>query len=239
MSSAAQILANQSNAQHSTGPVTPAGKARVSQNARKLGLFSATAFIRPEEREVYTNFRADWESQLASDGIIEDRLAEEIIQSAWRLRHCAEIEMTLSDDTAPEDAAEDYFERTQQSIDRARSSAQHAFHRALNELRRVQTERQIRNITVDEDLGTADCRQIATFRNKGLSRRNDEYFRKFLEADPLRIAKQTQPAPAGLFAEQSQSGRQIPRSAPCPCGSGHKYKRCCGKDAPAVLSRAA
>ena len=31
---------------------------------------------------------------------------------------------------------------------------------------------------------------------------------------------------------------QIPRSAPCPCGSGEKYKRCCGRDAPPVLSSA-
>lgn len=26
-----------------------------------------------------------------------------------------------------------------------------------------------------------------------------------------------------------------PRNAPCPCGSGAKYKRCCGAQAPAVL----
>ncbi len=31
----------------------------------------------------------------------------------------------------------------------------------------------------------------------------------------------------------------IPRGAPCPCGSGAKYKRCCGTNAPAVLSIAA
>lgn len=28
---------------------------------------------------------------------------------------------------------------------------------------------------------------------------------------------------------------EIPRKAPCPCGSGEKFKRCCGKDAPPVL----
>jgi len=33
--------------------------------------------------------------------------------------------------------------------------------------------------------------------------------------------------------------KQMPRNAPCPCGSGAKYKRCCGKDAPPVLNRAA
>ncbi|MBL8178352.1 MAG: SEC-C domain-containing protein [Bryobacterales bacterium] len=32
---------------------------------------------------------------------------------------------------------------------------------------------------------------------------------------------------------------QTPRNASCPCGSGDKYKRCCGKNAPPVLSRAA
>jgi uncharacterized protein YchJ len=31
----------------------------------------------------------------------------------------------------------------------------------------------------------------------------------------------------------------IPRGAPCPCGSGQKYKRCCGRDAPGVINRAA
>jgi len=33
---------------------------------------------------------------------------------------------------------------------------------------------------------------------------------------------------------------QTPRNAQCPCGSGNKYRRCCGKSAPPpVLSRAA
>jgi hypothetical protein len=39
----------------------------------------------------------------------------------------------------------------------------------------------------------------------------------------------TIPAPTPTF----------PRNAPCRCGSGAKYKRCCGKDAPPVLGRAA
>jgi uncharacterized protein YecA (UPF0149 family) len=31
----------------------------------------------------------------------------------------------------------------------------------------------------------------------------------------------------------------VPRNAACPCGSGNKYKRCCGSNAPPQLSRAA
>ena len=31
-----------------------------------------------------------------------------------------------------------------------------------------------------------------------------------------------------LFAEQAES-HKIGRNEPCPCGSGKKYKKCCGK----------
>ncbi|MBL8173257.1 MAG: SEC-C domain-containing protein [Bryobacterales bacterium] len=42
------------------------------------------------------------------------------------------------------------------------------------------------------------------------------------------------------LSTQSQTVEpQTPRNALCPCGSGNKFKRCCGKDAPPVLGKAA
>jgi len=38
------------------------------------------------------------------------------------------------------------------------------------------------------------------------------------------------------LASNCSATKQTPRSAPCPCKSGEKYKRCCGKNAPPVLS---
>ena len=35
----------------------------------------------------------------------------------------------------------------------------------------------------------------------------------------------------------ADAGDATPRSAPCPCGSGLKFKRCCGQNAPPVLHR--
>jgi hypothetical protein len=58
----------------------------------------------------------------------------------------------------------------------------------------------------------------------------------------------TDPPPANLTQFDTFTGKavsqpteqaQIPRSSPCPCGSGEKYKRCCGRAAPPVLSKAA
>jgi uncharacterized protein YecA (UPF0149 family) len=44
-------------------------------------------------------------------------------------------------------------------------------------------------------------------------------------------------AQALLAAENSSfcNPPATPRNALCPCGSGAKYKRCCGKNAPSVL----
>jgi len=32
--------------------------------------------------------------------------------------------------------------------------------------------------------------------------------------------------------------QQVGRNSPCPCGSGKKYKRCCGVSAPPILCAA-
>lgn len=47
------------------------------------------------------------------------------------------------------------------------------------------------------------------------------------------------PARANPNVQNHATPPQTPRNAPCPCGSREKFKRCCGKSAPPVLSRAA
>ena len=39
-------------------------------------------------------------------------------------------------------------------------------------------------------------------------------------------ADQAPPQAAGPFV---RTGRKVGRNEPCPCGSGKKYKQCCGK----------
>jgi len=33
-------------------------------------------------------------------------------------------------------------------------------------------------------------------------------------------------------SKPTQIGKKIARNEPCPCGSGKKYKQCCGKSGP-------
>ena len=192
MSTAAQILANRQNAERSHGPVTAEGRARVSQNAAKFGLFSVANFVRPEERDIFNEFESGYLAELAPSSPLEETLAREIIHAAWRLRRCADLEIA-----PPEDLTDEEVDRLQISIDRARAAAQRTFHRSLKELRRLQAER-----------------LYATF--------------AAANTIPQVSTKQTQSEPV--------KSATIPRSAPCPCKSGQKYKRCCGKNAALLLT---
>jgi hypothetical protein len=60
-------------------------------------------------------------------------------------------------------------------------------------------------------------------------------------ADGSRLSSEVEPLASELVASPSKEKYPrrtgdpypgTPRSAPCPCGSGKKYKRCCGKGAP-------
>src|SRR5579863_4711855 len=96
MSTDAQIAANRNNAQSSRGPVTAAGKARVSRNALTHGLYSSGDFVLPEEHDFYAEFCAGFQTDLAPEGAIEHSLSAEIVHAAWRLRRCSAIEAAMT-----------------------------------------------------------------------------------------------------------------------------------------------
>jgi len=56
---------NRQNAENSTGPVTAAGRARVSQNATRFGLFSVANFVRPEEHDIFNKFGSGYRAELS------------------------------------------------------------------------------------------------------------------------------------------------------------------------------
>ncbi len=86
MATQAQITANWLNAQKSTGPRTPEGKAKVSQNAVKHGLLAEHSVVRGEDPEAFEAFRAEMLAELAPVGVLETMLAERVVGLSWRLR---------------------------------------------------------------------------------------------------------------------------------------------------------
>ncbi|MHC4426752.1 MAG: hypothetical protein ACYSYV_11750, partial [Planctomycetota bacterium] len=92
MSTEAQIKANQENAQKSTGPRTAEGKATVSQNAVKHGLFASEPVVLGEDQAEFKLHReqmlADWYPR----GYMETVLAHRIISLSWRLRRAERMQ---------------------------------------------------------------------------------------------------------------------------------------------------
>jgi len=91
MASVAQIQANRSNAQKSTGPRTAQGKAVASQNAVKHGLLAEQVVIHGEDPAQFDLYREGMLADLAPVGGIETMLAERAVSLAWRLRRAERL----------------------------------------------------------------------------------------------------------------------------------------------------
>jgi hypothetical protein len=240
----------------STGPRTEAGKARSAQNAIRTGLYAARDFVRPGEEEEYAQTLIQLMDELAPEGTLEETFATEIMGANWRLRRCRLVEESFGaiDTLDLDPMIDEQTEKAQKSVDRARSQAHSILRRSMAELRKLQTERTIRSQRGDANLpGLADIKQVLSalkLQDKG-PRSNDDpetaggppNMDALMALADKQLARQYREGGIGSFcktaAAATASGNMTPRGAQCPCGSGMKFKRCCGKDAPPVLHRAA
>ncbi len=87
MSSDSQLAANRANAQHSTGPVSPAGLSAIRSNALKHGFYSNTAVLKGfESNDDFAALHADFSDHFAPAGPVELELASRIVLALWQLR---------------------------------------------------------------------------------------------------------------------------------------------------------
>jgi hypothetical protein len=254
MATEAQIAANRTNAESSTGPRTKEGKSRSSRNAVTFGIYSAADFVLPEDNGLYRLFCENFQKELAPEGSFELILAAEIVHAAWRLRRCAAVESNMIQlnmppgETQLDPMIEPAFAHAQETVDRARAQSHRNLHRATAELRRLQTERQVRIECLPKDFDTNDIGGLTSIKDLepilALDLRRKLLKHKLEGTDTLEaIMRLTNPpvAPAPTpeppTTKRTQSApTQIARSQPCPCGSGTKYKRCCGRNATGVLN---
>ena len=215
----------------STGPKTEAGKAKSSRNAIRTGLYAARDFVRPEEEEEYAKTLIQLMDELTPANSIEQTFATEIMGATWRLRRCRLVEEAFSyiDDLDFDPMVDERTEKQQKSVDRARAQSHLILRRSLDELRKLQSARQLRN-------QTPEAVRVSREELKAIAKADVEAI--LAERKLSSFCKPADPTPAApsSFCEKPKF---TPRNAQCPCGSGTKYKRCCGKNAPPVLNKAA
>ncbi|HTA40814.1 MAG TPA: SEC-C domain-containing protein [Bryobacteraceae bacterium] len=232
MATESQVTANRRNAESSTGPRTEEGKIRSARNAITFGIYSAADFVPPDETHTYELFCQHFKKDLRPQGPLEQTFAAEIIHAAWRLRRCAVAESQMEPASAPQgdnEMEDPLLTRTQASIDRARAEAQRHLLRAVNELRRLQTERQVRTECLPEHFHTNAIGGLTSIKELKL------FLQRIASQGTL---KPTESASTKRTQSAVPESHPTPRNAPCPCGSGDKYKRCCGRNAPPVLQQA-
>ena len=143
MSSQRRQEANQANARLSTGPQTPEGKARSSQNARKHGLSAREVVIAKDELEEFEDFLAAYQADLQPQGMVEQGLFNQLVLAAWNLQRISRLEADLAKDGDP--LANGYAEPSVERLARYHTRAERTFFRCLREFRVLQTNRSLRD----------------------------------------------------------------------------------------------
>jgi superfamily II helicase len=134
-SSSARLAANAANAQRSTGPRTPQGQARSSQNARTHGLTARDLIVAPNESKEFEQLLNGYQTEVQPQGAIQQTLFDELVGAAWNLRRVRRMEVQLCSDTADDEELQKKLDR----LARHKTRIERTFHRSLKELKALQT----------------------------------------------------------------------------------------------------
>jgi len=92
MATMAQITAAVANAQHSTGPRTPEGKAVSSKNATKLGLYSQTLILPGEDPEELQAISRAFTDEYHPQTPTEQAFLDNVVLAQWLKRRYLRLE---------------------------------------------------------------------------------------------------------------------------------------------------
>jgi len=87
-----QIKANQENSKLSSGPRSPEGLKKSSQNSHKHGFTGHTLLLPPEEEEPFRIFKENHLTELQPVGANEESCAYQIIDNRWRIHQITATE---------------------------------------------------------------------------------------------------------------------------------------------------
>ena len=158
MATEKQFEANRQNAQKSTGPKTPEGRAAVRLNGVKHGLTAETIVLKGESQADFTNMLESFEAEHAPTTPTEEALVVQLTLANWRLRRLyhqeagfytsklktlASIQKDLNlDDAGRMGHAVGWSESTLGLFNRQEARLERTFYRALHELQRLRKERE-------------------------------------------------------------------------------------------------
>src|SRR6476646_5288377 len=193
MSTAAQIAANQKNAQLSTGPTSEPGKAKSSLNAVKSGLTGRTVLLPGDDAALYQAHVSQFIEHYAPIGDDECNLIQSLADTEWRLLRIPALEMGVYALGRLEFAG--LFANEDEAVRRHLIEAQVflAYQRQLNNLN-IQESRLRRQREKD----TAALRELQQERQRQASIRLDKIARQYVLAVDEQRHEEFDPAAFGF-----------------------------------------
>jgi hypothetical protein len=153
MISPEKLAANQANAQHSTGPQTPQGKATSAQNSRTHGLCSKDRLVANEDQLEFEVMEVKLRGDVHPTGALEQTLFSELLTASWQLRRITRMETELSagHDSYTALLDDESLQKKLDRLGRHHARFERTFHRSLKELKALQTNRALREaVLLDE-----------------------------------------------------------------------------------------
>ncbi len=148
MTSEKQAQANRQNARKSTGPRTPEGKDRASNNAVKHGLLSQEVLIRGEDGAALRELSERLREELKPVGELEDMLMDRIVAAHWRLRRLGRVETDIftnlsraSDSLGGAFMIDSHHGNAFSKLSRYETPIERSLYKAVHELQRLQAAR--------------------------------------------------------------------------------------------------
>ncbi len=213
MATPAQIAANTSNSQFSTGPITTEGKARSSSNAIKLGFYANQAvLLNPEDHQAYDHLATAFRFDLHPAGPVERALCNQIVLAAWNIERTHRLEAGLASNGI-DPLLSEANAKTLARIATYRIRSERTFHKCLKELRVCQASHlQDENPIVQNEAKVVSNTTSTQHIVRGFALKKIPFVRSELK---------------------------MGRNDICPCHSGRKYKHCCLQNEPNMVSKAA
>ena len=137
-----RLDANRRNAQLSTGPRTPEGKARVAQNRTTHALTGKGHLILPgEDAGAYDRLFAALMQEHSPVGETENHQVELLAHNQWKLRRAARLETEAFEESLSPETGRFALTDAVMRAARYMASIRRSYTLALAELRRLQTAR--------------------------------------------------------------------------------------------------
>ncbi len=209
----------------SAGPLTPEVMAHSSANSIRHGLYTSLTLLSPAERAIFDLIAASLPFTLDCEHLDLQAAATEVALLTYRLDRTRRLQFAFFSE-----GIRALCER--EGIPEPQDPAQ----RSVLEVRLLQEDR----------LGPRVMDKLESAERFFVKQLAPAWHNYRAKVDYLQVTGQLAedriqpPAELGSFSQPCEHAGppavSPARNAPCPCGSGEKFKNCCGRKAPRVLN---